>query len=200
MSVLTLPPGSREISTAYRINFVHGVISSVAALLCMAKYIPESVTTPITLTYFVVDFFNNLLNDFYFKVPNYHIGAGRTMEYAHHILCFTVGFASQLTHKQVCDFDHNPFVELMLAEVSTPFLMMWRIQPSTWKLMLFTCVFFCNRILYHGLYFIPMCISLCEKRTAWSFAIFYDGMNVYFFFMIVMKLLRASRKKVKKEE
>lgn len=190
--ILTIPPGSREITTAYRINFWHGVISSVAALLCMAKLLPESITTPITLTYFVIDFINNLLNDFYFKVPSYHVGSGRMMEYFHHILCFSLGFASELFYKQVCGFDHNPFVELMLAEVSTPFLMLWRINPSRPKLILFTCVFFCNRILYHGLYFIPECIHQCEKFTAFGFAFLYDGMNVYFFYMMVRKLMKKS--------
>ena len=83
--VLVIPPGSKEIVTAYRLNFCHGVMSSVMALLCMYGYVHEDVTTPCTISYFIIDFINILLNDFVFRVPSYQNPQNRRVEYGHHL-------------------------------------------------------------------------------------------------------------------
>ena len=67
--LLALPPGSTSVNTAYRYHFLHAIIACYIALplYYMGMAEPQAVTS-ITITYFAVDFFNNLLNDFYFKV------------------------------------------------------------------------------------------------------------------------------------
>ena len=65
--LLALPPGSSAIFTLYRLNFVHGMLSSIVALLALYDYIPNSMATSCTLSYFIIDFINILLNDWVFK-------------------------------------------------------------------------------------------------------------------------------------
>jgi hypothetical protein len=192
---ITFPPGSREIWTAYRLNFFHGVISTVMAALCLCGWFSDNFTSMVTISYFVVDFINNLLNDFYFKVKSYQPPSARKMEYCHHILCCGVGIACELFYKQVCTFDRNPFIQLMFAEVSTPFLMTWRVYPDNKFLgWLFAIVFICNRIVYHAIIFIPECIRSCNKPISYSFAIMYNAMNFFFLYKIVDKLLRKDKR------
>eukprot|EP01035_Chromulina_nebulosa_P027011 gene27011-35452_t len=192
--VLLVPPGSREIVTAYRFNIVHGTISSIAAFLCLYDLLPETFTAMITVSYFTVDFCNNLLNDFVFKVKSYQPPAQRKVEYFHHIFCCLVGLVSQFYSKSMCTFKRNPFIKLMFAEVSTPFLMLWRIYPDNNIIgSLFLVVFIANRIIYHGIYFVPDCISSCNKIIAYCFGIPYDAMNVFFLFMISRKLIKNIR-------
>jgi hypothetical protein len=70
---LILPPGSRAINSAYRINFLHGLLSSVVAALSLMEYVDTNLATTATISYFIVDFVNILLNDFYFKVKSYQV-------------------------------------------------------------------------------------------------------------------------------
>ena len=192
--VLLIPPGSKEIATAYRFNIIHGIISSLAAFLCLNGLLPETFTAMITISYFIVDFCNNLLNDFIFKVKSYQPPAQRRVEYIHHIFCCFVGIVCIFYYKSWCNFDSNPFIKLMFAEVSTPFLMLWRIYPENNAIgFLFLIVFIANRIVYHGIYFVPDCISSCNKVVSYCFGIPYDAMNVFFLFMISRKLLRSIR-------
>jgi len=190
--VLNIPPGSRAITTAYRFNIVHGVVCSVAAFLCVHDYLPDTFTAMITISYFIVDFVNNLLNDFVFKVKSYQPPAQRRVEYFHHIFCCFVGISCEFYYRDCCNFVRNPFIKLMFAEVSTPFLMLWRIYPDNNLVgCLFLAVFICNRIIYHGLIFVPDCINSCNKLVAYSFGIPYDAMNIFFFMMISRKLIRS---------
>ena len=201
--VLLIPPGPKEIVTAYRFNIVHGIISSVAALLCLYGLLPEIFTAMITVAYFTVDFCNNLLNDFVYKVKSYQPPAQRRVEYFHHIFCCFVGIFSQFYYKSLCTFKSSPFIKLMFAEVSTPFLMLWRIYPDNNIIgSLFLVVFIANRIIYHGIYFVPEGIGSCNKVVAYCFAIPYDAMNVFFLFMISRKLfnnIRGGKSSSKKE-
>lgn len=197
---LVIPPGSKAIATAYRFNIIHGVISTIGAGLCLLEILPEKFTSTITISYFIVDFVNNLLNDFVFKAKSYQPPAQRRVEYFHHIFCCFVGISCEFFYKKCCDFDRNPFIKLMFAEVSTPFLMLWRIYPESdiagW---LFLLVFIGNRLIYHGIFFIPQCVQSCNKIVAYSFGIPYDAMNIFFFFMILRKLLRGASKSGKKD-
>lgn len=70
---LILPPGSKAINSAYRINFLHGLFSSIVAALSIMDYIDTNVATTATISYFIVDFVNMLLNDFFFKVKSYQV-------------------------------------------------------------------------------------------------------------------------------
>lgn len=193
--VLNIPPGSKDIQVAYRLNFWHGLICSILATLCVFGYLPESFTAMTTISYFFVDFVNIMLNDFYFKVKSYQTPSARKVEYVHHILCCSVGVASEFVAKKYCTFENNPFIKLMFAELSTPFLIGWRMYPEkTYLFYLFGVTFFAARIVYHGFVYIPECIARCDKTIGYGFGIPYNLMNAFFCFMILQKTLRALTK------
>lgn len=197
--VLNIPPGSKEIMTAYRLNFVHGLLSSVMAIIGLFDVLPEPLVTMTTISYFFVDFVNIMLNDFVFKVKSYQPPTARKVEYLHHILCFTVGMSSELTYKKYCTFKTNPFIKLMFAELSTPLLMAWRVYPENDLYGYgFAVLFFFARILYHGFIYVPDCIRSCNKTIAYSFGVPYNLLNVFFMYMIVQKLMRNAKKDKKK--
>ena len=197
LALLVLPPGSREIITSYRLNFTHGLVSSIVALACMAGKLDEDFTAMCTTSYFLIDFINNLLNDFVFKVANYQSPNGRKVEYFHHIFCFAFAVSSQLYYKSACTFETNPFITFMLSELSTPFLIAWRYYPLNSLGMLFAIIFFLVRIVYFGFVFIPECIEKCDKRLGYFFGGFFDLLNVAFMVLIVMKLIRKTSKGTK---
>lgn len=192
---INIPPGPKAISTAYRLNFLHGLISSVVAIACIFGYLPVEVTTPCTMAYFAVDFFNIMLNDFVYKVPTYQSPAARKVEYAHHLLCFFVGITAELGYKELCvNMTINPFVKLMFAEFSTPFLIAWRHYDNDILGGLFVLSFIACRLIYHGLYFIPECARECHASVGYGFGIPYTLMNLYFFAMIVRKMMKSAKK------
>lgn len=193
--LILTPPGSQSIETSYRLNFIHGVLSSIVAVLCLLGYIPEAWTTSCTISYFVIDFFNNLINDFYFKAPTYHTPVARKMEYFHHILCFTVGIMSEYLYPQFCTFTSNPFVELMFAEFSTPMLMIWRYTKKDYPyLYIFIVLFIIVRLGYHGFFFIPQCITKCHYSVGWGFGLPYNLMNLFFTYTMIHKIMRIQKK------
>lgn len=192
---LCLPPGSKAIPSAYRLNFTHGLLSTVMASLCLAGHVPVEMTTPCTLSYFVVDFVNILLNDFVFKVPSYQSPQNRKVEYVHHILCFFVGATAELSHSSLCTFAINPFVQLMFAEFSTPFLIAWRYFGGDLLGGLFVLSFIGCRIIFHGLMFIPDCVASCIPAVGYGFAIPYNLMNIYFLYMIFAKVFKKPKTK-----
>lgn len=200
--IINIAPGPKEIVTAYRLNFWHGLLSSLAALLCILGYIPEQMASPCTISYFLVDFVNIMLNDFVHKVPSYQSPPNRRVEYAHHILCFIVGITSEIAFKDQCSFTTNPFIRLMFAEFSTPFLIAWRQYGGDLLGGLFVVSFIACRIIYHGLMFIPECVRSCKPIVGYGFAIPYNLMNFYFLYMIMRKFMKPATggKKEKKSE
>lgn len=190
--ILVVPPGSKEIKTAYRLNFCHGVMSSCVAFVCLLGYMPEVWTTTATISYFIVDFVNIILNDFYFQVPSYQTPGARRVEYFHHILCCSAALICEFSYKSVCTgFTWNPFIEGMFAELSTPFLMVWRMSEMKHEVVgrLFVLVFFLVRIVYHGFSFTPRVILNCHFPIGFAFVVPYSTMNVYFFYLILRKLI-----------
>ena len=115
--VINMPPGPKEIVTAYRLNFLHGLISSVVASLCILGYIHEQVASPCTISYFVVDFTNIMLNDFVHKVPSYQSPPNRRVEYCHHILCFVVGITSEIAYTSSASSEAAPRPVLRLRRL-----------------------------------------------------------------------------------
>lgn len=197
--LLILPPGSTAVNTAYRLNFIHGLISSIMAYIALEDYIPSSLATMCTISYFIIDFLNILINDFIFKVPSYQNPQNRKVEYFHHLFCLFVGICCETIHMDVCTFQKQPFLYLMFAEFSTPFLMLWRYFGSDILGFIFVVSFFACRIVYHGFYFMPQCISLCIPLIGYGFSVPYMLMNLYFFYMIISKVLRSSSKQSKKK-
>ena len=195
---INVPPGPKEIQTAYRLNFMNGVISSIAALLALLNVIDDSIATASTISYFFIDFVNILLNDHYYKVKSYQTPIARKVEYFHHILCFGVGIFSEFHYKDVCTLERNPFIYLLLAEISTPFLIAWRATGSTLMGLIFVVLFVTVRLLYHGIYVVPDCIRHCPL-VGMGCGLPYLFMNFYFFYMIVQKLLRKTKSSKKVE-
>ena len=194
-TILTIiPPGSKATLSLYRLHFCHGVISSAVAILCILGYVTEEFTTPCTLSYFAVDFVNILVNDFVFKVASYQSPSARKMEYFHHIFCFFVGATAEVAYQSQCSFNSNPFVRLMFAEFSTPFLMAWRyFNFNTVLGGLFVLSFIGCRIIYHAFIFIPSCMSNCTPIVGYGFGIPYNMMNFYFLYAIVTKLRKPQK-------
>jgi hypothetical protein len=86
--VLNYPPGSKEIVVSLRLNFLHGLISTIVAILALLNYIPYNYASTATISYFFVDFINMLLNDFIFRVACYQPPMARRVEYFHHFISF----------------------------------------------------------------------------------------------------------------
>ena len=189
---LLIPPGPKAINTAYRINFVHGVVSSVVAVMALYGVVPYPVATMATVAYFIVDFVNILINDFVHHAPSYQRPSARRVEYVHHILCCTVGVMSELMFDQFCTFERNPFVLLMFAELSTPFLIAWRYTQRPVLGILFAVTFLGCRIIYHGGFLIPECMRRCHYSVGYGFGVPYNLMNLFFLYQIVRKLISEA--------
>lgn len=101
---------------------------------------------------------------------------------------------SELLFKEFCTFEKNPFILLMFAELSTPFLMIWRYTQNEIIGGLFVITFFGCRILYHGFVLIPQCMSKCHWSVGYGFGVPYDLMNVYFLWMIVRRFIFKPKK------
>ena len=123
--VLLIPPGPREIPSCLRLNFLNGVTSSALSILCLSGYISDTIAISSVLGYFITDLINMILNDFYYKVKSYHTPSSRKIEFCHHILCSIVCIISR-KYKNYCQVIINPVVVIVLAEISTPFLIAWR--------------------------------------------------------------------------
>ena len=198
--ILVLPPGSKAIATAYRLNFLHGLVSTILALLCMRGVISESVTTTATITYFIVDFINIMINDFIFKAQSYQKPSARKVEYFHHCFCAFVALMCEYRYRDFCGYSTNPFVRIMLAEVPTPFLIAWRYTDFLALGALFTLAFFLVRIIYQGFMLVPEFMAECHYSVGYGFGIPYNFMNFYFFYMIVKKIFRGGEDAGKKSK
>lgn len=197
--VLNLPPGSRSVEASYRLNFLHGLLSSLVAIACLSGYVSYGMTTTCTLSYFFTDFVNIMINDFVFKVPSYHTPTNRRIEYFHHIFCFVLGAMSEFKYDDYCTFEHNPFPKLMFAELSTPFLIIWRKTDSMLFGGLLVVTFFLARIVYHGFVLIPECMKRCHWAVGYGFGLFYDLLNVVFMYTTLHKVYRVLTRKSKSQ-
>jgi hypothetical protein len=197
--VVLIPPGPKDNTTAYRLNFWHGLLSSGFAFLVIFDIMPENFATMTSMGYMVIDISKNLLNDFYFKVESYQRGNDRRMEYVHHWLCLGVGFYSELYYPIICTFKKNPVIYFMVAESSTPFLIAWRQYKSDWLGIAFFLVFFISRIIFQCCYFVPQLMYDCKNWLAFVCAWIYILMNLYFLWTIVNKMLRMLKKDNKKD-
>jgi hypothetical protein len=118
LAVLHYPPGSKEIVSQYRLNGIHGFISTVFAFGYTKGIFSDTLTVSISEAYFVVDLINMFSNDMK-GVKSFHSPSNRKVEYIHHFLCLIVLIVLQWKHKEICLFAENPGPYLMLAEAST---------------------------------------------------------------------------------
>lgn len=194
--ILVYPPGSKEIITSLRLNFLHGFLSSLVAITCLLGFLPENVTSTATISYFIVDFINILLNDFYFHAKCYQPPNARRIEYFHHCFCCFVAVMCEFYYKDYCPtYSKNPFIKLMFAEFSTPFLIAWRHTKMDIFGILFGVTFFIFRIVYHGVILIPDFYHNCHPSVTFGFGVPYNLLNLYFFYMIVRKVFKPEQKK-----
>lgn len=198
--VILLPPGSKSIMTAYKLNFIHGVVSSVMALLCLAGYVPDNVATMTTAAYFTLDGLNMIVNDFIFKAPSYQQGSARRVEYVHHVLCLFVNMYTEVYQAQTCHMAKNPMVNFMLSELPTPLLIAWRYYGGNTLAVLFAIAFFFVRIVYLSFIFTPQATSQCDSQLGAVLAYAFAALNIFFFYKIIAKALRDMKKGKKKDK
>ena len=93
--------------------------------------------------------------------------------------------------------DRNPFVDMMFAEISTPFLQLWRKYKSSpfgvVAQLLFVSLFMSVRVFFHGFYTVHEIVTHCDNNIALVVGILYMGMNLGFCIGIVRKLLPTYR-------
>ena len=195
------PEGPRAIATAYRINFCHGVLSTLVAALCVAGYIPDSFAVPCSLSYFIVDLINMLLNDFYFKVASYQGPTARKAEYFHHVLCAVVCVSSKLYYTTSCNgMTSDPIVRVMLAEVSTPFLIYFRQTKNKLVGLMFLFSFIASRTVYQCLFLMPEIFWACEPLSIrYGMTVPYILLQLYFTKQVIAAAVRGDKSAKKKE-
>lgn len=193
--ILFSPEGPKAISTAYRLNFWHGVMSSITAILCVAGLIPDSLAVPCSLAYFGVDVLNMLMNDFYFKVESYHKPFDRKAEYFHHLLCIVVCVTSRLYSQTYCHgISEDPVVRIMLAEISTPFLIMFRRTKSKVAGGLFVLSFILTRTVYQCLFLMPGLFVACKPvGIRYGMVVPYILLQLYFTFRVIVTASRGDK-------
>lgn len=202
--ILNISPGSKNVETAYRLNFIHGFISTMLSIIFLfTPYeLSEYIVTSCTISYLGVDMINNFLNDFIWKVQSsYHNNTNRRMEYFHHLFGVTVGIYAEYQYANICTYEHNPLIIFILAECSTPFLIAWRKTGSLFLGGIFVILFISCRILYHGIYKVPELIEKCPRTLGITLGSLYNIMNIIFLYFIFSKVIRSIRKasKDKKE-
>ncbi len=178
--VLHLQKGARHIESTYRLNLWHGVASSYLVLHSFwyqstDNTYPEMFVLSCSLSYFIVDLNNMIMNDFVYKAEGAgtHKGIARAIEYFHHVLGIAGTLALATVYPEACDLSNpvmqwkgpqNPLLRFALADLSTPPLIMWRRSQQTSLLWysLFVVLFLGVRIFYHGLYFVPSMFAGCN--------------------------------------
>ena len=146
--ILCIP--AEEVSDrSFRLNFVVGLVAPLAALLYRSGWASDTITTPILLSYFIVD------TVFMALAPTTK-NKNKIIDYFHHFMCCYCCIYSDFYAKDICTMDRNPFVDMMLAEASTPFLQLWRKYKTSPAGILsqfcFVALFVSVRVVYHGLF------------------------------------------------
>lgn len=198
--LLILPPGMKDHISHYRLHFVFGVICSVMSFLSIVEILPSKITTMATLSYFVVDTIGNLINDFIQKVESYQSGTNRIIEYIHHSLCIIVIIFSEIYYKSLTNLDVNLVVHFFVAELSTPPLMLWRHYKYDWLGALFALTFFAVRIVYQSFIFVPFLVKQCNSTFVTALSPVYVGINFYFFYGIIKKIMTPKKEKKEKKD
>lgn len=193
--VLHTGEGPRAISTAYRINFWHGVISTAMATLCLLGFVNETITVPCSLGYFITDLCNMLLNDLNYKVASYQGPAARKAEYFHHVLCIVVCLTSQVHYRSTCHMKADPVVRIMLAEISTPFLILFRQTKRQLYGLLFLVSFLLCRTVYQCLFLMPELFEACPRTIGYSLVCPYILLQLYFTYEVLNRAFGPTKKK-----
>ena len=184
--------GARDEQSSYRLHLWHSMISSylvIHSFLYPGRY-PEYAVIACSLSYFLVDLNHMVFNDLIYRVGGYQKKSARAMEYFHHILSIGATGTAAFNITSVCDmgamraaFDTgpmNPLLRFALADVSTPFLMLWRRggQQSTLWYTIFVILFIMVRIVYHGFYFVPAMYDVCPNERVQYGLIAYQAVQV----------------------
>ena len=199
--LLHMKDGARDDRSSYRLHLWHSTISSylcIHSFLYPGRY-PEYAVIACSLSYFLVDLNNMLFNDVVYRVGGYQKKSARLMEYFHHILSIGATGAAAFNITQICDMQAlrvafttgpmNPLLRFALADVSTPFLMLWRRgnQQSTLWYTIFVILFILVRIVYHGFYFVPTLYQVCPNERVQYGLIAYQAIQVVSLFFVLGK-------------
>lgn len=191
-TILSLHPGTKEINSTLRLHFSHGIVSSIFAILCLLQYVSENITIGCLLGYLLTDLSNMIMNDFYYKVKSYHTPTSRKIEYFHHSLCIIVSILSE-KYTKYCLLDRNPLITIILAEISTPFLIAfrWTNQKNIILGSLFFVSFIGIRTIYQCIFFMPYIFNSCSSTIGYTFVIPYVGLQIVFTYQIVNKAIKS---------
>ena len=194
--LLLAPPGPKATNSTYRLHFIHGLLSSFLAILYIWGKVPDYYPTMASTSYFVTDLCNMLCNDFYHKITSYQQGNNRLLEYIHHSLCGSVLIALQFDHfsPKICTFPENPGPSMILAELSTPFLIAWRAHPNVYMALLFFIAFVAVRLIYQCAIYIPYLMSTCNIYVSILCCAPYAILQLVFTYKIVVKMIRGMNK------
>jgi hypothetical protein len=186
--ILTIPPGPREIKSTLRLHFLNGIISSILSSLCLLGIIPEVLAISCVFGYMITDLINMLLNDFIFKVKSYHSPSARKIEYFHHSLCAIVCSVSN-TYNTYCTVNMNPIITIMLAEISTPFLIAWRWtnQENIILGILFFISFIPLRTIYQCMFYMPYLFNSCNNIVGFGLIIPYILLQLFLTYQLLIK-------------
>jgi hypothetical protein len=209
--ILHMKEGARAEASTLRLNYWHGMISSYLVIHAFWKpqAYPEKVVIACSLSYFVVDLENMIMNDFVYKVGGYQKKTARVAEYFHHILSILATFGCATALDSVCDLStdhmrfqgpHNPLIRFALADLSTPPLVMWRKSghSSLFWYSIFACLFIAVRVFYHGIYFVPRMYHGCNQMVKVGVCL-YQVLQLFMVVFVLLKWRSMIRKYLKGE-
>lgn len=200
IAVLSIPPGRTERASVYRLHFVHGVVGPLISIAHLYGRASFDMTMCCTGMYFAVDMLNMVVNDFLLPVRGYQKPMNRFIEYVHHFIVIPSATLCYLMRGTACSFG-NPFVPLIINEISTPFLIVYRTnRTSAIAGPLFVLVFFAVRIVLNSSYYVPLLYRNCSRQYVWwpqAFPFF--AIQWLFFFQIVQAVVGGAAKKAKKK-
>ena len=154
---------------------------------------PDCAVTPILISYLLIDSGNNILKTVVWpskesqKLPDFFI------DLIHHFTCLAAALYCDFNAHRDCNGNGNPFIEMMLAECTTPFLSLWRCcgSDNTFGLssgIVFIVLFISVRLIYHCWWVIPRLINQCHYSwTICTAAAVYTALNLWFTWGILVK-------------
>jgi len=209
--ILHMKEGARSEVSTLRLNFWHGMISSYFVIHAFWKphAYPEMAVIACSLSYFIVDLENMMMNDFFYKVGGYQKKTARVVEYFHHILSILATFTCATGLDVVCDLSadhmrfqgpHNPLIRFAVADLSTPALVMWRKsdQRSLFWYSIFAFLFIGVRVVYHGIFFVPRLYQGCNHIVKVGVSM-YQVLQLVMLMFVLLKWRSMIRKHIKGE-
>lgn len=209
-SVLGLAPASIAVQL---LGFLHGVIVTVTSILCIRRGDDTAFSCAASVSFFAVDAGYMLIKDGLLPGTTNDKGErgrfgklrqARKMDYVHHVLGVTFGTLQHYFERDLCP-PHvgNAFVWVQWNKISTPFYNLYRITKSPVLGGLFALTFFLSRVVGNTVVVIPLLYGQCGAGVVGKIhgllTAPYFLLQYIWFYMIVKKMLKTSKKEKKGE-